>query len=684
MSDYHDMIKYHDMMARTQVDDRLYMLMDEEGSPYRTTENTVYARDPLQPIANVLDALKVVPTTPISRSVTIVAGHFYCGGGLYTFPGVQTLEIPTHPHLATYVFVGLRINKNTNKVTPWINAEYGVVPSYFPEIFPLAIIHRRAGATEFYSDDITDIRPFQNFDVTIPRDKLEIEIACLGPGEATSFSRKPYAGGAPFLQVWQRLGEGTTYNIMHDYRIPIDFPDHWTEYKPFKPLVNGEHLAYNPTTNGVSLTKLNRRLPIDFANLPEIVFVSPLGRDTWPGTKSQPVATLAQALSVATVLPEKTTIWFDTGLYVCAGPLTFNRPLTLVGKDPETVILRVSGRGKLRFTYIGDNPVTFRTMNLQFYGKIQFPDEIEAWIHADRLQVMNCACSIMGEVAACAPFFGAFSSLFLTNCVFHQKFPALATTAKIVQDTPPSEFLGFQNSIYIGPWAQALQMGETNIDANLVDPVLENIEMGKYRPDIESPCIDAGTYAIVGADIDDSAPDIGLYGGQFASLANNSIYPTSALSVFCWPFQTIFGPIIASMTDIVEVYNKPTNTEIYGAVSFNGGKTWVAWDIDRASWVIVQLDQLQTTGNTWAYLKEQLKRTDFSAYSAEIIVAIGLLTMDPEKTPTFLQVEFQGEIDSRSLTPYPLENLDIFVDSTAVFLRNRIQEQVRGLVVTLR
>lgn len=684
MAGFHEFIKYHDALARQEVDDRLYMIMDENEHPVRTTENTVYARDPLQCISNILDALKVVPVTPVTNKVAIVAGHFYCGGELYTFPGAASVEIPIHPYLPTYIFVGLQVNKNTKEVTPWINTEYGVLPSYFPEILPLALIHKRPDADAFLSDDIIDIRPFQNFDVTIPRDKLEVEIDCLGPGEAVSFSRRPYTGGAPFLQVWQRLGAGTVYNIVHDYRRPEDSLDSWRDFKPYKELLNGEYLRYNPATDGVSLDTLDRRLPVEFGNLPEVIFVSPLGRDTWNGTKSTPVATIAQALSIANALPEKTTIWLDTGLYVCTSPLTFSRPITFVGKDPESVVVRFSSRGKLRFTYVGPEPVVFRTMNLQFYGQIQFPDTQEAWIHGDRVEVFNCVCRITSEASQCAPFFGAISSLFFTNCIFHQEHPVLNTVAKIWQDTMPSEFLGVQNSIYIGTWGHALQMGFSNINANVVDPVLEDIVQRKYRPDFGSPCIDAGVFTRVGNDIDGSLPDIGLYGGQFAALANNSVYPIGTLGVFRWPVQTLFGPMITSMHDIVDIVHKPANTEIYAAVSFNGGKTWVAWDIARAAWRLVQLDQLRTMGNTWEYMKEQLKRTDFTVYSEEIVIALGLWTSDPEQTPTVKYVEFQGDIDSTALTLYPMDQLDIFVNDTTVFLRNRLPGRVRNLVVTLR
>jgi len=684
VSNFHELIQYYDALARNQVDERLYMIMDGEGQVQRTTENTVYARDPLQPISKCLDALKVVPTTPVSNAVTIVAGHFYCGGDLYVFPGITTLEITLHPYSPTTIFVGLRVNRNQKTVTPWVNVEYGVIPSHFPEVIPLALITKRANASEFLSDDIVDIRPFINYDVAIPRDRKEVEIACLGPGEAIAFSRRPYHTGVPFLQVWQRLGmTAPAYEVMHDYRQPSDSMEHWRDFRPYTPLYNSQYLAYDQIMDGVSLRKLTHRAPIEFADLPEIIFVSPMGRDTWPGTKGRPVATLVQALSIAAAIPEKTTIWFDSATYIFTRELVFPRSLTLVGRDPTSVQFRFSSSGKFRCADF--EPLILRTLGLYFYGQQQNPDGIPAWIATPNLEVFNCICQIQHETAICAPFFSA-SRLFISNCVLNNPYSVLNATALIYETSinPPST-LGIQNTVYLGGWGQALMGGPTNLHDQAIDPKFFSGDSdGYFRPMLDSPCIDTGTFAYVNFDIDGSPPDIGLYGGQYASMADNPAYPLNQPAVFKWPVQTFFGTMLQKFETITDMISIPADTRVQAVVSFTGGRTWVYWHEESAAWRLITWEQVLQFANSWTYLKAQLLREDLRDHTEEIVIAFVLSTMSDQRTPTVHWTNFKCKLDASTLVPYPQEELDIFVNDTSVFLRNRLPGKVRNLVVTLR
>ncbi len=684
MADFHEVIQYYDALQRGQVDDRLYMIMDEHEHPYRTTENTVYARDPLQPISKIMDALKVVPTVPVSNSVEIIGGHFYCGGQIYVFPGARSVEIVIHPYIATQIFVGLRVNKNTGEVTPWVNTEYGVIPSYFPEVIPLALITKRPDTEEFLSDDILDIRPFQNFDVAIPKDKREIEILCLGPNEGIAFSRRPFIGGAPFLQVWQRIGKAApSYDILHDFRHSEDSLDAWYDFRPFTGLYNPEYLTYDPAMDGVSLKKHNRRASIELPALPSVVFVSKLGRDTWPGTKDQPVATLKQALSIFNALPEKTTIWLGTGEYITTTALTFSRDVTIIGQDPTNTHIRFASRGKLRC----EGELQFRTTGLQFYGQIQEPDTYNAWVHSESLSLYNCVGTIFHEASICAPFFSAVSSLFFTNCVFQNRFPALDTTARIVDPAVPlPSFQGFQNLIYLGNWVAMLGIsgvGSTSIHDAVTDPLFIAND-GTFRPRQDSPCIDTGTAALVGVDLDGTLTDIGIYGGRFASMADNPAYPINQAAIFKWPVQTMFGSLIEKFEQITSVITQPADTKVQAIVSFTGGKTWLTWHEERAAWRVILFEQALSLAKSWEYTRERLLETDLSEYTEEVIIAFVLSTAHDQKAPAVSWVNFKCTFAPDTLSLYPMDQLDIFVNDTSAFIRNRLPGKVRNLVVVLR
>lgn len=690
MPDFVDAIYLQDMAARRAVDDRLYFIQaGVEHLQQQTTESVVFARDPLQPISKVLDSLKVIPSVPATNSIAITAGWFYCNGLLYAFPGSPNLAIHLSPDVTTTIFVGLKVNRTYHTVESYVNTEHGAMPSILPDVLPLALVQVRADATQILSDDIVDIRPFLHYDVSPPADKREVYIPCLGPMEGISFDRKPYHTGAPQLQVWQKLGTTlSNYKVVHSYKKPVDYNEVESgEFIPFTPLYNGANLEYSQVYDGMRLKKIVTRNPVELFNRDaDTVFVDPNGSDSWPGTKARPVMTLDQAISVVAVKPEITTIYLNTGVYVSTTPKLLNRAVTILGRDPESVILRMAGNGYIRVDGSDTTgTLRFQTVCLQFSGQIATPpaDASNMWIRANRLAYYNCVFRIVSEAYACATLTLGYAYMFFTNCIFHNPYPLLGSTARIYPDEVLN-FNGVQNCVYIGDWVTTKIVSSNNIDSALVDPKLENIPQFKYRPVYNSPCINAGTYNEVVADIDGSFPDIGLYGGQFASLADYAVYPLNKLAVFKYPLQSLFAPVLAKFASIAIEADIPTDTQIYGAVSFNGGKVWLTWNEGKAAWVAIELSQLVSSGNTMNYLRTKLQQIDLTEYHGEIILAIGLYTQDANKSPGVKTVTFTCDLSKDSLTPYPMDVLDVFVDDEAVYIRNRLDVQVRDLVVVVR
>lgn len=692
MANFMEMIYLQDMVVRRAVDDRLYFIQaGPDPEQQHTTESVVYARDPLQPIAQVLDSLKVIPSVPNSNSVVITAGWFYCQGLLYSFPGAPDLPIHLSLHTTSTILVGLKIDRILNTVTPYVNVEHGKLPQILPDVVPLALVQVRAGATEILSDDIVDIRPFLHYDTASPADKKEIYIACLGPHEGISFSRQPYHSGTPQLQVWQVVDKAQAgYVVSHDYRKPEGYDENEEGvFAPFTALHQSEYLAYDDTLDGVSLRKLVTRQPIELFDRDDgTVFVDPNGGATWPGTKDQPVATLAQAVDIARVKPEITTIFLSEGVYVVTTALLFPRPLALIGADPDKVIIRISQNGYFRVedAVTFTTKLAFYTITLQFAGEI--PDyanatlEYNVWIQANYVAFLNCVFRIIQGASPCAPLVRGLTDMFFSNCIFHNPYPNLEGAE--IYPGPVVDFRGVQNSIYIGPWDTVKIESSDNIDTDEQEPGLENMATYNYRPLVGSPCIDAGSTAEVGLDVDGSLPDIGLYGGKYASMADIVRYPLQQLAVFRYPLQTLFAPVLGKLKNVAVEANIPANTEIYAAISFNGGKDWVSWDEATVGWKGTALATLHETGNTLVYLQTKLQNIDLTEYSGEVVLALGLYTQVVNRAPGVRTMRFTWEVSKEALTLYPLEKLDILVDGPAVMVRNATDEQVRDLVIVVR
>ncbi len=692
MSNFIDMIYFQDMAARRAVDDRLYFIQSgPDPEQQHTTESVVHARDPLQPIAKVLDALKVIPSVPASNSIAITAGWFYCQGLLYSFPGAPDIEVHLSQHTTSTIFVGLRIDSILHTVAPYVNTEHGKLPQILPDVVPLALVQVRAGATEILSDDIVDIRPFLHYDAASSLDKKEVHIACLGPYEGVSFGRKPFHLGAPHLQVWQKVdATGDGYDVFHDYRKPEDYDEEADGvYAPFTALYQEEYVEYDPILDGVSLRKLVTREPIElFDRDVDTVFVNPNGSDTWPGTKEQPVATLAQAVDIARVKPGITTIFLAEGVYIVVDPLILARPLTFIGTDPDKAIIRISQNGYIRVQdeETHTDRLSFYTLSLQFGGAIaDYESELledNVWIQANYFAAINCIFRIRIGTTTCAPLAFGVMDMFFSNCIFHNPFFILDDAE--IYPGPVEDFRGVQNSIYIGPWVTAKIAGDDNIDAEEVDPLLEDISRFNYRPLPWSPCIDAGTPAEVALDVDGSLTDIGLYGGKYASMADIIRYPLQQLAVFRYPLQTLFAPVLGKLKQLVVDAYIPPNTEIYAAISFNGGKDWVAWDELTVGWVGVELNNIHETGNTLTYLQTKLQDIDLTEYSGEVVLGIGLYTQAINRAPGVRTMKFVWEVSKKALTPYPFSKLDVLVDEASVMVRNATDEQVRDLVIVVR
>lgn len=351
----------------------------------------------------------------------------------------------------------------------------------------------------------------------------------------------------------------------------------------------------------------------------------------------------------------------------------FNGDVRLIGYSADDVQVRTTdGIGAITCTgALRMEAISFRLKSYTDPGML-------AVFVAPSVTMLNCSLLHVDDQAMIPVF--ATDNLVLSNLVFHNLWPTGVTLFTVA----PSLFVGMHNLIVIGDWGTNFQVSSTILHAGSIDLKLEAPSLFKYRPLPGSPCLNAGSYAVCGANKDGSPPDIGLYGGQYAALAEVKRTPIGKLVLLRYAIQTMFAPVIHNFTFAQVLGEKPLGTEIYGCISFDGGKNWVVWDEQIAAWRKVNPELLVVEGNTAQELCTYLTRVSTLATKGEIVFLWGLYSTVVDKAPVITQCLFKARGSTGGYTPYPMENVEIIVDEFSVLLRNKLTTPIRDLIVVVQ
>lgn len=665
MLDGHVQILLQDMLARRAIDDRLWFVQVGEGNQAVTTETVVSVMDPLKPVSQILDSLRVSPTSPASSFVIISSGAFYCRGTLYTFYGKTFGPLHLDLSMGTTAWIGLQIN--AVKITATASVIYGGAEQlvFHPNFLPLAVVSILPTRQVVLSADILDLRPFFSFDPAGPQDRVEAQISCIGAGESICIDRSPFHKGAPIIQLYQKYLSGGFHDIVHTYN---------SLSKGVGVGDNAHLVDFDATYRGVTIKPLVERLPNDLPDAPTTIFVSAeRGSSTNPGSKAQPVMTLADAVVLANANSAVTTIFIEAGIYTITDPLIFTNSVTIVGYSPDDVQIRTrANQGAISCN--SDLRIEAISFRLKSYTSVDMP----AVFVAGSITMLNCSILHMDDNAM-LPVYKA-DTLVLSNLVFHN----LWSIGVSLFDVTPSLFIGMHNIIVIGDWGDKFQVSPTILYAASTELKLENPLLFKYRPLTGSVCLNTGSYAVCGANKDGTQPDIGLYGGQYAALADVKRIPIGKLVLVRYAVQTMFAPVIHNFTFAQVIGEKPNGTEIYGCVSFDGGKNWVVWDEGTAAWKKVNPELLSIEGNTAQDLCTYIARVSNLGTRGEIVFLWGLFSTVSDKAPVITQCLFKARGSTGGYIPYSMENVEILVDDFSVLLRNKLDTPIRDLIVVVQ
>lgn len=659
MIDAHALMLLFDQAQEYAVENRLMLISHEFPDRAITTETVVLARDPLKVIADDLDALKIVPTMPTSDQFMAIAGHFYSRGVLYRFSGATSGHITMPITVAQTLLVGYKINRLLRTVELYHTTVYGTLPEFHPDVMPAAVIRLRAGATEIRSEDILSILPLYDYDTSHPGDRTFSIIPCLLPRASTMIDHRPfYHDSPPILDIWQMYPQGTVQYVMQSFEKQSDLLDIIDPTDP--------KAVYDPELYGVTLRAEIIRDPIDLPGDASIIFVDPqYGQDINPGTKSQPVASIRIAVAIFNAMPEKTTIFLNPGIYQQNyDRLVFTRDIEIVGYSLSADV-RFSIQGRA-WSFMGN----VRMRNLLLHN-IAVPPSSDgtAIIMAgtNRIDMLNCVIRYW-EGTERIPLLD-LENLFMTNCVCHN--PDDHFQARLYP-TQPTGFLGQQNLVIIGNWSSPFQWDPSNYTTTnaaaytaLVDP-----QRYDYLPVKDGPLAGEGTYATVGANVDGSAPDIGVYGGQYASEFPIKGYPVNQPAIFKYSLSSMFSPVMDHITDIETSVGIPTGTQIYGAVSFNGGGTWLAWDQYTAAWVEIPIGEIHQRGNTYDDLVQRIIAMGQIIPKGEIVYAWALTTTTKDETPVMRYVKTSYETKVDSYVPFDRSKVQIMVNEFSILIQN--------------
>ena len=336
-----------------------------------------------------------------------------------------------------------------------------------------------------------------------------------------------------------------------------------------------------------------------------MLVVSPLtGNDMNPGTNNEPLRTFEAAVSKLNISTNVDTIFIREGIYAPVAPIEVNRDVTIIGTNPMKCIFRLLKDQQFLET---NSQVTFRT--LQFQWSIRPESGIQSMVLAKgKISFYNCVFR-QAHQQGVIPWCIHADDFILSNCVVYNPFWKMPASKSIFYQPVAGGAVGidrFENTIVLGPWNQVFPSVSNIIESLGQDPKLEDLI--QFYPLEDSPCIDTGIETLVGADNDGTAPDIGLYGGKYASMRRVSQYPLAVMPVFKYHIQTMFSPVIKRFVSVTPLLGyAPPECKVYGAVSFDGGHTWLGWDEHRGAWrKITDLNLLHIHGNTWDKLSERL------------------------------------------------------------------------------
>lgn len=664
-----------DQQARAEVDARLYFTQNDGGNQ-QTTRSVVYATDPLKDISNPFEAIMVVPTDPPSNKIHLIGGHFYANGKLYAVPGMQSDEFILSNDEDTYILAGIKINPSTDATSLFCEEYHGEYPLFNNYVIPSALIQVPKGADKIISPYIMDLRPFIHYNVSLPEDRAVVTISCLNPKESVAFSLMRGHRQPPILSFYKKLPpEASSYTITHEYHSMDDIIK-LTDDSP----------EYDSVDEAIKLRKVSTTTNLSIADTPNIIVVSIKdGSDTNPGTFDNPMRTLDAAFDRFNGMSGYDTIVLKEGIYIPNNVLTATKPITIIGEDPSKCIIQVSST-LMHQMFIFEENVWLRTVQLQWgvpniegYPAITANKEIKCF---------NCVFKQTNQRRV-GTWIYAYWHLIISNCILYNPW-SIASSRSIFYDfdaswSSPPCLEKFENNIVLGRWDQAFTTGIPPI--NLVEDNGDLITLEdktKFYLKAGSLGIGTGVPTTVGANLDSTPTDIGLYGGQYAARFRVTKYPVGEVPVFRYAMSTLWSPVISRILEVelVKAYFPESNCMIYGAVSFNGGHDWLIWDELLGAWKrLSNLSLLPTTGSTYKELCRRLVEMGPIHTKGEIMFAWALTTSDPNWSPAIKGVKITVKANADTITPVLPKDLNIVIAEDTMMVTNLSEDRLRDLII---
>lgn len=664
-----------DQQARGEVDARLWFTADNGGIA-NTTRNTVYAVDPLKDISTPMESMMTVPTDPPSKRLHLIGGHFFANGKLYSFPGMESDPIEIHSNVDTYVLTGVRIDPHTDYTSFYCETYYGEWPFMDPAVIPSALVKIPAGQSKILSQFIIDLRPFIHYNVSSAEDRVVIDVACVNPYESIAFSLIRNHRLPPIMNFYQKRPPTGTGTIVHTF----DSMDAIT-------VLSDDEPEYDPTQNGIRLKYHVSTIPVDIPTGSNVLVVSAeYGKDSNPGTYDDPMGTIEGAVDRLNSSTVYDTIFVLAGRYSPKKTLNITKPVMIIGKDPHTCIFDLQ-----KDQVFIDASVNFSIRTMQFYWGIPETTNVTDLIQAhEDIQILNCLFkqSAITKVARVLQF---YKNSWISNCVIDNPFSTdyPGSISEFYRRAPGWDATTYvdrvENCIITGQWNQTFISGIST--RNLIEQngdALDLEDTTYFYPLDNSKARDYGHSYLVGLDLDGSPTDTGLYGGQYASGARTKQYSLSDLPVFKYRIQTMFSPVIGRFVNVIPIYSNFNNAgEIYGAISFDGGHVWVAWDEPLGAWrKVSSLDRLDIEGNTAHDLAQRVINMGPIPTKGEICFAWGLKTTNRKQSPVFRGVQYVVKANGDSLVPmYPESQLSVVVAEDTVMVTNITAERITDLVI---
>lgn len=667
-----------DQQARAEIDARLYFTQCD-GKNQQTTRTVVYATDPQKNISNPFEALMTVPTDPPSSKLHLIGGHFYANGKLYAVPGMETPEIKLSAAEDTYVLVGIGINPKNDRTFLVCETYHGEFPLFNNYTIPSALVKIPAGKSPIVSHYIMDLRPFIHYNVSTPADRAIVSIACIKPQESVAFELMRGHRLPPIISFYKKLPGAGIYTITHEYNSTTDFI----------PLTDAEP-TYDDSMNAVTLKPIITANPITIAGGPNVIVVSAMnGADSNTGTFSDPLRTLEAAFDKFNGNPGVyDTIFLQAGYYSPGRALIANSPVTIIGEDPVTCIVCVNGALPHNMFTFNDN-ATLRTIQME-WGVLE-TDNYYAIVAKGEFHCFNCIFKQINQHRV-GDWIRVHSHLIISNCIMNNPYNIVPATSMSrlyscipgwSTAIPPYQEI-VANNIVLGPWDQTFTIGGSLV--NIVesageDPGLEDTKRYYLKPG--SIGIDTGMPTIVGTDLDNTPTDVGIYGGMYASMVRHKEYPITETPVFRYAYSTMYSPVISRFVSIDVIRGiAPPECEIYGAVSFNGGHTWLIWDELLGAWKrIADLTKLPTTTSTATDLCKRLVDMGPIQTKGEIMFAWALKSSLVTNTPYFRGVNMTVKAASDTLVPIQPTDFNVVIAEDTMMVTNLSSDQIKDVVI---